>query len=172
MTSPGAIRRRGTAGLAGLAGPQRWAVVLVAILLGVLAVGQLRGQAGVPGLSNLSAQDLGVLVANLNAQNDQLRAEVATLQHQQSDLAAAKDRGESAAEQLQADLAKIRAWAGITGLVGPGVTITVRGSIGSDGVQDLINELRNAGAEGIAIAGIRVVQGVVVTGTPDRKSVV
>jgi len=171
MTSPGAIRRRGTAGLAGLAGPQRWAVVLVAILLGVLAVGQLRGQAGVPGLSNLSAQDLGVLVANLNAQNDQLRAEVATLQHQQSDLAAAKDRGESAAEQLQADLAKIRAWAGITGLVGPGVTITVRGSIGSDGVQDLINELRNAGAEGIAIAGIRVVQGVVVTGTPDRLAV-
>jgi uncharacterized protein YlxW (UPF0749 family) len=127
-------------------GANRWAVAVVAVLLGILAVGQLRGQAGVPGLSNLTAQELGVLVANLNAQNEQLRGEISTLQRQQSDLAATKDRGESAVEQLQADLAKIRAWAGITGLSGPGVTISVQGTIDSEGVQDLVNELRNAGA--------------------------
>jgi uncharacterized protein YlxW (UPF0749 family) len=152
-------------------GANRWAVGLVAVLLGILAVGQLRGQAGVPGLSNLTAQELGVLVANLNAQNEQLRGEISTLEHQQSDLAAAKDRGESAVEQLDADLAKIRAWAGITGLSGPGVTISVQGTIGSQGVQDLVNELRNAGAEGIAIAGVRLVAGVVVTGGPGRLAI-
>jgi uncharacterized protein YlxW (UPF0749 family) len=152
-------------------GANRWAVGLVAVILGVLAVGQLRGQAGVPGLSNLTAQELGVLVANLNAQNEQLRGEISTLQRQQSDLAAAKDRGESAVEQLEADLAKIRAWAGITGLSGPGVTISVQGTIDSEGVQDLVNELRNAGAEGIAIAGVRLVAGVVVTGGPGRLAI-
>lgn len=163
MTWLGAAGRLGP-GPSRATGRTRWAVVAVAVLLGVLAVGQLRGQAGVPGLSNLSAQELGVVVANLNAQNEQLRNEIATLERQQSDLATAKDRGESAVEQLQADLARIRAWAGLTGLVGPGITISIRGPIGADGIEDLVNELRNAGAEGIAIAGIRVVPGVVVEG--------
>ncbi len=143
---------------------QRLPLVIVAGVLGVLAVGQFRGQAGVPGLADLSVQELGVLVANLNAQNDQLRAEVASLQRQQADLSTAKDRGQVAVTELESDLGRIRAWAGLTGLTGSGVTITVQGPIGADGVQDLVNELRNAGAEGISIAGVRVVAGVVVTG--------
>ena len=165
-TGLGAIGRRGA-----VPGSAKWAVGLVAVILGVLAVGQLNGQAGVTGLSNLSAQELSVLVANLNAENEQLRTEVAALKSQQSDLAAAKDRGESALEQLQSDLAKIQAWSGETGLTGPGVTITVSGPIGADGVDDLLNELRNAGAEGISIAGVRVVAGVVVSGGPSRLTV-
>ena len=155
----------------GMPGGARWAVGFVAVLLGVLAVAQLHGQQGVPQLANLSAQELGVLVANLNTQNEQLRDEIATLQRQQADLAATKNRGESAVEQLDADLAKIRAWAGVTGLTGPGVTITISGPIGADGVDDLLNELRNAGAEGISIGGTRVVAGLVVSGEPTRLTV-
>jgi uncharacterized protein YlxW (UPF0749 family) len=149
----------------------RLPLLLVAGLLGLLAVGQLRGQAGVPSLTDLSVQELGVLVANLNAQNDQLRTEVATLQRQQADLASSKDRGQSAVDQLRSDLDRIRAWAGLTGLSGSGVTITVHGPIGADGVGDLVNELRNAGAEGISIAGMRLVPGVVVTGNPGSLTV-
>jgi uncharacterized protein YlxW (UPF0749 family) len=170
MSGLGAVDRP-RQGIASLTGRTRWAVLAVAVLLGILAVGQLRGQAGVPGLSNLSAQELGVLVANLNAQNEQLRDGIAILERQQSDLATAKNRGESAVEQLQDDLARIRAWSGLTGLVGPGITISVRGPIAADGVQDLVNELRNAGAEGIAIAGIRLVPGVVVQGGPGRLAI-
>lgn len=143
----------------------------VAVFLGFLAVGQFRGQAGAPGLADLSVQELGVLVANLNAQNDQLRAEVASLQRQQSDLATSQNRGQTAADQLRSDLGRIRAWAGLTGLTGSGVTITVHGPIGADGVEDLVNELRNAGAEGISIAGIRLVPGVVVSGGPGTLTV-
>lgn len=160
---PAVARRRTRPTLRG----EHLAVVAVAVILGVLAVGQFRGQEGVPGLSNLSAQELGVLVANLNAQNDQLRAQIGTLQREQSDLAAAKARGESAVEQLQSDLATIRAWSGVTGLSGPGVSITVQGPIGADGVSDLVNELRNAGSEGIAIGGVRLVPGEVVAGSID-----
>lgn len=145
---------------------KRLPLVIVAGILGVLAVGQYRGQAGVPGLADLSVQELGVLVANLNDQNDQLRGEVASLQREEADLTTSQNRGQGAVDQLQSDLARIRAWAGLTGLTGSGVTITVHGPIGADGVGDLVNELRNAGAEGISIAGIRLVPGDIVTGDP------
>ena len=46
------------------------------------------------------------------------------------------------------------------------IAITVRGQIGGDGIEDLLNELRNAGAEAIAVDGVRIVMGVVVAGAP------
>ena len=46
------------------------------------------------------------------------------------------------------------------------MTIQIRGPIDGSGVEDLINELRNAGAEAMAIDGVRLVPGVVVMGAP------
>lgn len=149
----------------------RLAVAAVAGLLGILGVGQLRGQAGVPGLSNLSATELTQLIANLTTGNDLLRDEIADLSRQQSDLQAANDRGETAAGDLERDLARVRAWAGLTAVSGQGVTILVQGPIGGDGIEELLNELRNAGAEAIAVDGVRVVMGVVVAGAPGALSV-
>jgi uncharacterized protein YlxW (UPF0749 family) len=147
------------------------AMAAVTLILGVLVVGQLRGQAGVPGLSGLSAQELGVLVANLNARNEGLRTEISSLEGQLGSIQGAHDRGESAVEQLRTDLARIQAWSGSTGMTGPGVTLTVRGAISSIGVAELLNELRNAGAEGVAIEDVRVVPGVVVSGPAGQLSV-
>ena len=45
----------------------------VAFVLGLLVVVQLRTQASGAAFAGLSSQDLTVLVANLNARNDQLR---------------------------------------------------------------------------------------------------
>jgi uncharacterized protein YlxW (UPF0749 family) len=149
----------------------QWVIAGVTALLGILVVGQLRGQEGVPGLSGMSAQEMGVLIANLSDHNDALRNEIATLERQEADVAAARNRGDSALEQLRADLARIKAWSGLTSLSGSGVVITVRGSIGGDGVEDLINELRNAGAEAIAVDGVRLVPGVVVAGPPGGLSI-
>lgn len=166
MTERGTPTRAGTSRIAG-----RLTVAAVAALLGILAVGQLRGQAGVPGLSNLSATELTQLIANLTTGNDLLRDEIAELSRQQADLQAANDRGETTAGELERDLARIRAWAGLTAVTGQGVTILVRGPMGGDGVEELINELRNAGAEAIAVDGVRVVMGVVVAGAPGALSV-
>ena len=149
----------------------RLAVGILAVGLGLLAVGQFRGQTGVPGLSGLSAQDLTQLIANLNERNEQLRTEIAELSRQEVKLAAANAGGVTTVGQLRTDLRGIRAWAGVAAVVGEGVTITVRGSIGGDGVEDLLNELRNAGAEAIAVGGVRVVPGVVVAGAPGALSV-
>ena len=52
------------------------AVTAVAFVLGLLVVAQLRAQSSAPALSGLTAQDLTVLVANVSAHNDALRAEI------------------------------------------------------------------------------------------------
>ena len=149
----------------------RLSVAAVAVLLGFLVIGQLRGQAGVPGLSALSATELTQLIANLTAGNDDLRDEIAELQRQESHLIDTRERGETTVDELTADLERIRAWSGITPVSGQGIVISIQGPVGGDGVEDLLNELRNAGAEAIAVDGVRVVGGVVVAGTPGELSI-
>lgn len=150
---------------------QRWAMTVVAAVLGVLVVAQLRSQAANPGLSALSAQELTLVIANVNTRNEQLRGEVASLQRQLASLTEARDRGDSALGQLRADLVTLEAWAGLSAVIGPGVSIRVSGDIAGEGIEDLLNELRNAGAEAIAVEDVRVVPGTVVYGTPGALSI-
>ena len=66
---------------------------------------------------------------------------------------------------------RLRLYAGIDPATGPGVSIMVRGAIDGSGVEDLVNELRNAGAEAMSIETVRLVPGVVATGPPGAVSV-
>jgi uncharacterized protein YlxW (UPF0749 family) len=139
-------------------------IAAVAFVLGLLVVLQLRSQASDSALAQLSAQDLTVLVANLNARNDQLRSEGATLDGELSTLNSNRARGDASVDEITDDLGRVRAYAGLEPVSGPGVTISIDGPIDGQGVEELINELRNAGAEAIAVGRIRVVPGVVVSG--------
>ncbi|HYO42830.1 MAG TPA: DUF881 domain-containing protein [Candidatus Limnocylindrales bacterium] len=140
------------------------AVFGVAIVLGFLAVTQWRSQAANDGLTALSVQELGELVANLTTRNNQLRDEIRTLERQRDAVAAAVERGDSSAVQIRSDLSRVLGWSGALGVTGTGVHVIVEGPLPGDAVEELINELRNAGAEAISIGTIRVVPGVVVTG--------
>ena len=71
----------------------------------------------------------------------------------------------AAAEELTRDTF-VRAWAGLEPVYGPGVTITIDGRIAGSAVEDLLNELRNAGTDAIAVEDVRLVPGVVVAGAP------
>jgi uncharacterized protein YlxW (UPF0749 family) len=146
-------------------------IAAVALLLGVLVVVQLRGQQQAAALAGLSAQELTVLVANLDAHNEQLRGEVAGLNAQLADITAAQSRGDTSVDGIRRDLARVRAWAGLDPVAGEGVTITVSGPIGGPGVEDLINELATAGAEAVAVEDVRVVPGSVVAGPPGALSI-
>lgn len=146
-------------------------IAAVALILGLLVVVQLRSQAGNTGLEALSAQDLTVLVGNLNTRNEQLRVEIATTERELADLQGARSRGESSVDQLRLDLARVRAWTGLDPVTGTGIRITIAGPIAGDGVQDLLNELHNAGAEALAVKDVRVVQGTVVAGPAGSLSV-
>jgi uncharacterized protein YlxW (UPF0749 family) len=143
----------------------------VAFILGLLVVVQLRAQSTGTGLAALSAQDLTVLVANLNERNDQLRREVASLEGELATLTANQGRGDASIDEIRMDLRRVRAYAGLDPVVGPGVSIQISGPIDSDGLDDLINELRNSGAEAIAVDGRRIVPGLVVDGGPGSISV-
>ncbi len=147
------------------------AVAAVALVLGFLVVVQIRAQGTGNDLAARSAQELTLLVANLNDRNDQLRTEVASLEGEMRDLESSEARGESSLGELGRDLRRLRAWSGLDPVVGPGVRITISGRIAGEGVMDLVNELRNAGAEAIAIAGVRVVAGTVVAGPAGGISV-
>ena len=144
----------------------------VALALGLLVVIQLRAQAGIGGgLAQLSTQDLTALVANQNALNDQLRTEVSALERELGTLNQNSARGEVSVDELRAELSRIRAYAGLDAVGGSGVTISITGPIDGFGVEELINELRNAGAEAIGAGAVRVVTGVVVTGAPGEVAI-
>lgn len=140
------------------------AVGLVLAFLGFLVVVQFRSQTQDQGLAQLSVQDLTELVANVTTRNNQLREEVATLQQQQANLTSAVQRGDTSTSQVRSDLTHILAWSGVLGVTGSGVQVTVNGDLPAAAVGQILNELRNAGAEAIALNGVRIVPGVTVAG--------
>jgi uncharacterized protein YlxW (UPF0749 family) len=146
-------------------------IAAVAAILGLLVVVQLHGQTGGSALQSKSAQDLSSLVASLNDENDRLRAEISNLTQQRDELRADRTSGATSVGQIQSDLARIRAWSGLDPVAGRGVEITVTGDIEAASVDDLLNELRNAGAEAIAIEDLRVIARTSVSGVPGSLDV-
>ena len=143
----------------------------VAAILGLLVVIQLRGQSGGSELQSMTAQELTSIVANQNAGNDRLRAEVTTLQNQLAELQADRSNGATSVGQIESELGRIRAWTGLDPIAGRGVQITVNGEIDAAAVDDLLNELRNAGAEAIAIDDVRVIARTSISGVPGSLDV-
>ncbi len=146
-------------------------IAAVAFVLGLLVIVQLRTQASGAAFAGLSSQELTVLVANLNDRNDELRGEVGTLERELATLTANTQRGEVSVDELRADLRRVRLYAGIDAATGPGIVITIRGPVDGSGVEDLVNELRNAGAEAIAVESVRLVPGVVTMGSAGAVTV-
>ncbi len=142
----------------------RLALGVVLFVLGFLVVVQLRSQAADPGLAALSVQDLTELVANVTTRNNQLRDEIRNLERQRDAVATVVERGGTSTVQIRTDLNRVLGWSGALGVSGPGIRVVVEGPLPGDAVEQLLNELRNAGAEAISIGAIRIVPGVVVSG--------
>lgn len=149
----------------------RWAVSAVLFVMGVLLVVQFRAQTANGGLANLTTQDLTTLIANLNDRNAELRNEVGDLQTQLRTLQGTQQTGQSNVGQLQTELQQLRMWSGLDAVEGQGVDITISGPITAAASNDILNELRIAGVEAMAIGGVRVVPGTVVGGDPGGLSV-
>ncbi len=138
----------------------------VAIIIGLLLVGQLRSQARPIELSSLTAQELSVFVETLSARNVELADGLADLIEQIRDYEISQARGESEVVLTAEDLERIRAFGGLLGIEGQGLRLQVEGSFDPTAINDLVNELRNAGADAIAIDDIRITgRSVAVLGT-------
>ena len=129
---------------------------VVAMVIGLLLVGQLRSQARPIELSSLSPQDLSGLIEQLQTANVQLGDGLDELRAQIRDYERAAVEGQSDIVISEEALLGISAFGGLVGVEGQGIRILAEGSFDPIAINDLFHELRNAGAEAIAIDDIRI----------------
>ena len=65
-------------------------------------------------------------------------------------------QGQSALQVSREDLRRITAFGGLAAVDGQGIEVDVNGQLDPIALNDLVNELRNAGAEAIAVNGVRI----------------
>ncbi len=131
-------------------------LAMVAILIGVLGVGQLNSQARPTEISSLSAQELSTLIETLTARNRELRAGLADIREQLREYEVSGPQGQSALQVSREDLRRITAFGGLAAVDGQGIVMQVDGGLDAIALNDLINELRNAGAEAIGVDDVRI----------------
>ncbi|HTI28883.1 MAG TPA: DUF881 domain-containing protein [Methylomirabilota bacterium] len=138
----------------------------VAVLIGMLGVGQLNSQARPIEISRLSATELSTLIETLTARNRELRSGLADIRDQLRQYELSGPQGESALQVSREDLRRITAFAGLAAVDGQGIVMNVNGNLDAIALNDLINELRNAGAEAIAVDDVRITARSVATEGP------
>ena len=132
-------------------------VALLTIAVGFALVAQVQAAQDV-GLEGLRETDLVALLDDVSERAETLEDEIRLLE---SDRAALQQgSGPEAAAAAEARLASHQILAGTVAVEGPGITMTVsapEGGFTPTMMIDLMQELRNAGAEAIQIGPVRVV---------------
>ncbi len=189
MTSPGSEDAEDWAPPTSQPRPTGWAVVrealnrrpsrgqwIVALLLLGLGFG-LATQVRTTQQDTLSAartSDLVRILDDLSAQRERLSAEETQLQTTISELRTSADQAQAARDASRERLQNLRILAGVVPVTGPGATLTIAdpdGVLGASDVLDAIQELRDAGAEAIAVDGERVIASSAVVDTPEGIAV-
>lgn len=157
---PGTGERRGPTMRPPSRTQTRIALVAVALVVGFL-VGVRAGQRDDP-TSRLAAetpQDLTRILADLNAEADGLSRQVAELRVKLVRYRDLRQRDDVALEDARKALADLQVLSGTTPVRGEGLVLTIAdpsGRVGWDAFLDLVQELRDAGAEAISVGGVRV----------------
>jgi uncharacterized protein YlxW (UPF0749 family) len=128
----------------------------VSLLIGLLGVGQLNSQARPNEISRLSATELSTLIETLTARNRELRSGLADIREQLRQYEVSGPQGQSALQVSREDLRRITAFGGLAAVEGQGIVMDVDGDLDAIALNDIVNELRNAGAEAIAVDGVRI----------------
>ncbi|HLY35999.1 MAG TPA: DUF881 domain-containing protein [Candidatus Limnocylindria bacterium] len=131
----------------------------VLLVIGMLLVGQLRSQARPTELTQLSSQDLSTLIETLSERNRELRSGLSDVDEQLREYRAAEAQGQSALDVSREDLRRITAFSGEAPVEGQGIVLAATGDLDAIALNDLLNELRNAGAEALAVDGVRITAG-------------
>jgi uncharacterized protein YlxW (UPF0749 family) len=129
---------------------------LLCVLLGIAIVTQVRQNDSGDSLETARPADLLVLLDSLQQREAALNTEVADLQRTLASLQASGSSEGAAIENAQARLAALSILIGTVAATGPGVTLTIEDAapgVAPETMLDVINELRNAGAEAIEIRG-------------------
>ena len=139
----------------------RIALVLVAVAVGFLVGVQARSSEQASSrLAAESPEDLTRILADLNAEADRLAHEVSDLQVRLVLYRTSAERDDLLLEDAQKTLADLRVLSGTVPVRGPGVVIRISDPdrrVSWELLLDLVQELRDAGAEAIAVDDRRVV---------------
>nr|WP_234816244.1 DUF881 domain-containing protein [Mycolicibacterium agri] len=130
--------------------------VVLCLLLGVAIVTQVRQNDSGDSLESARPADLLVLLDSLQQREAALNTEVADLQRTLEALEASGGSDQAAIENAQARLAALSILIGTVPATGPGLTLTIDDAatgVAPETMLDVINELRNAGAEAMEIRG-------------------
>lgn len=131
-------------------------VGVLGLVVGLLGVTQFRTQTNIiKALESDSPVNQAQAVSNLLEANAALHREVRSLQEQMAKYSQGVER--SGLEALVTDLNRLKVANGLVEVWGPGVEVTVGGPLQPEEAHDIINELRNAGAEALALSGQRLV---------------
>ncbi|HUS61615.1 MAG TPA: DUF881 domain-containing protein [Acidimicrobiales bacterium] len=135
-------------------------MAIITVVAGFLVVGQMRaGERFSQPLEAESEEDLTRILASLNAEADALRDEIGTLRLRLVELRSTSARDAAATRAAADQLAALEVLAGTTKVEGPGVVVEMRDSnraVRYEVLIDIVQELRDAGAEAIAINNHRV----------------
>ena len=130
---------------------------MIALFLGVLVVTQIKAQdVYTRSLELETPSSLTTLIANIAERNNGLREEIFDLRLR---TAAARDdaaSGKGSLTEAQRQLAQLQVFAARTAVQGQGISVRVDGAFDDKALSDLVNELRNAGAEAVSVNGVRV----------------
>ncbi len=134
----------------------RITLTIVAFVLGTLVMAQFHTHR----LTNTarvsaSSADQSAILTSLVEADASLRAEIKTLEDQ---LAHFQNSGSSGLlEALVEELNRLKIVNGQVEVSGPGVEVRINGPLSALNAQDMVNELRNAGAEAITLNGERLI---------------
>ena len=145
-------------------------VTIVCFLTGVVMAAQWRTQATIRQTPILASPvEQAYMVRNLVEGNARLRSEVEQLETQV--IAFQEDNRQASLQVLVEELTRLKVANGLVEVNGPGVQITLDGEISVYDLQDMVNELRNAGAEAISLNGQRIVAASIVAAQGQRTVV-
>ncbi len=143
-------------------------LILVFVVLGLMVTAQFRTQQRLAEiLPYRRVEELAAALKAAETERDLLRQEISLLRNQMADSLASESAAWLA---LDAELQRLRIMAGVEEVMGPGVVVVMEDSIQpktrledpnvyiihDDDVLKVVNELRAAGAEAIAINGQRL----------------
>ncbi|MDN5790409.1 MAG: DUF881 domain-containing protein [Micrococcales bacterium] len=134
-------------------------VTVLAVLLGVGIATQVQ-LTQERGLSELSQSDLIRVLDDVSVRSSRLDAQLRELEATRDRLKSGIDTTGEALAQAKKRYDTLGILAGTLGAEGPGITMTItdpRHAVSAPIVLDLIQELRDAGAEAIEVGGVRVV---------------
>ncbi len=134
----------------------RLSLALIAFLIGLALVAQFRSQARPTELTSLPVAELSTRIQTLSEANAQLRTALAEQRGLLAEYRAAGAQGSSALDVSREELRRIRAYSGLAPVEGQGIELRVNGDLDAIALNDLLNELRNAGAEALAVDDTRI----------------